>query len=145
MSNLKRFVLAAFAVALVLIIIGRVRQSPSNTPPSKEEVDERKRAEGPGAIANPYLLEYSGVYHVSPGGAEAFALADNGRASWTYGYKQNGKVETVTKPGSWVANEGFISISIEGNTGLIVENYDLKNGIFRNTESGLRYLTKRQP
>jgi len=91
-----------------------------------------------------FIKKYSGAYTVivagyNGGDSEAFALRPDGSAVWVEGYKHNGKIETRQKNGTWTAKEGVITISIQGNTGIIVEEYKLKNGTFR---SGDRYLKK---
>jgi hypothetical protein len=133
--------LLIFGVVIVVLIAFLVKVASKR----KEKVDTTPRQASVTPPANPYLSSYSGVYHISPDGTEAFALAENGLASWVYGYPENGKIKTVEKRGTWTAQENFITVSINGNTGVIVENYRLKNGIFRNAEDQGRYLTKRQP
>ena len=55
----------------------------------------------------------------------------------------NGNAKIMSKKnGIWTAEEGKIKITIQGNTGPIVEEYVLKNGKFVNTLSEDRYLQR---
>lgn len=90
-----------------------------------------------------YLSKYAGAYNVSPDGVEAFSLKADGTALWVYGWKENGKVKTTQKTGTWSASLGYIKIEINGNTGIIVEEYVFKAGKFRSKEDFSRYLIKR--
>jgi hypothetical protein len=142
MSNSNRLVLIAAAGMVVIFnLMRRPETSPTIFNRGTYEASKREAA----VVSNPFLSAYSGVYNISPDGAEAFALAENGRVSWVYGYPENGKITTVTKYGRWIAREDFITIWIDGNTGEIEESYRLKNGIFTSIADGTRYLTKRQP
>jgi len=99
---------------------------------------------------NKYLSTYSGGYTIeilgysSDNDAEAYALHENGNAKWMWikndGYG-NAKIMSE-KSGIWTAEEGNIKITIQGNTGPIVEEYVLKNGKFVNTLSEDRYLQR---
>jgi archaellum component FlaF (FlaF/FlaG flagellin family) len=97
-----------------------------------------------------YLATYSGGYTIeilgypSDNDVEAYALHENGSAKWMlivndrYG---NAKIMSE-KSGVWLADEGKIKVTIQGNTGPIVEEYVLKNGQFVNTLSEARYLKR---
>jgi hypothetical protein len=79
---------------------------------------------GTAFIQENYLKKYAGAYNVMVGndGSEAFALAANGSAVWIYGWKDSlGKLQTQKKYGEWTAKEGYIKITINGNTGKIVQ------------------------
>lgn len=99
---------------------------------------------------NKYLTTYSGGYTIeilgysSDNDVEAYALHKNGNAKWMLivndGY---GDAKIMSeKSGVWIADEGKIEIRIQGNTGLIEEEYVLKNGKFVNTLSEDRYLKR---
>ena len=91
-----------------------------------------------------YVKKYSGAYNIGLDGVEAYALREDGTCVWIYGWMSNGKMQTQQKSGTWTAKDGYISISINGNTGIIVEEYVFKNGRFVNKEDPSRYLKKRQ-
>jgi len=53
----------------------------------------------------------------------------------------SGVSQTVSdKTGTWAANKDTISITVEGNTGLMNDEYVLKNGRFVSTLNVDRYL-----
>jgi hypothetical protein len=100
------------------------------------------------AGAQNYIQQYSGAYNIyyttRTGSDEAYALKSNGTATWVYGWKDRyGKIQTKTKDGKWTAAKGSITVSINGNTGIITETYKLINGKFVSTEDRARYLKKR--
>jgi hypothetical protein len=90
-----------------------------------------------------YLERYAGAYSISPDGAEAYTLKSDGTAIWVFGWMESGKVKTQQKSGSWTAQQGKIKIKINGNTGLIIEDYEFKGGKFRSVEDFSRSLIKR--
>ncbi len=90
-----------------------------------------------------YLKKYSGAYNIGRDGVEAYALKEDGTCTWIYGWMSNGKLQTQQKNGTWTAREGYIKISINGNTGTIIEEYTLKNGQFVSKDDSNRYLKKR--
>jgi len=99
---------------------------------------------------NKYLSIYSGGYteeilgYSSNNDVEAYALHENGNAKWMWikndGYG-NAKIMSE-KIGIWTAEEGKIKITIQGNTGPIVEEYVLKNGKFFSTLFEDHYLKR---
>jgi hypothetical protein len=95
-----------------------------------------------GQVTN-FIKKYSGAYNIGRDAIEAYALKADGTCIWIYGWTSNGKLQTQKKYGKWTAREGYIRISINGNTGTIVEEYALKNGKFVNKEDSSRYLIKR--
>jgi len=100
---------------------------------------------GTAFIQETYLKKYTGAYSVMVGndGSEAFALAANGSAVWINGWKDSsGKPQTQKKYGEWTAKEGYIKITINGNTGKIVQEYRMKNGRFVNVDDSRMYLKK---
>lgn len=90
-----------------------------------------------------WIAKYSGAYGISPDGIEAYALRPDRTCSWIYGWKEGGQIKTKQKSGSWSAKEGYIRIAINGNTGVIVEEYYMRNGKFVNKDSSSRYLMKK--
>jgi len=92
-----------------------------------------------------FLKRYSGSYSIMVGsdGSEAYALAENGSAVWVYGWKDSsGKLQTQKKSGNWTAKEGYIKVTIQGNTGAIVQEYKLTNGRFVSVDDSRAYLKK---
>ena len=76
-------------------------------------------------------------------GSEAYALGVNGSAVWVNGLKDaSGKLQTQKKSGTWTAKEGYIKVTIQGNTGAIVQEYKLKNGRFVSVDDSRAYLKK---
>lgn len=89
-----------------------------------------------------YIKKYSAAYTIGSDTGEAYALKEDGTCKWIYGWMSNDKLKTQKKYGTWTAREGYIRISVSGNTGVIVEEYILKNGRFVNKEDSNRYLIK---
>jgi hypothetical protein len=92
-----------------------------------------------------FLKKYAGAYSIMVGndGSEAYALGENGSAVWVYGWKDStGKLQTQKKYGSWTAGEGYIKVTINGNTGKILQEYKLKNGRFVSVDDSRTYLKK---
>jgi hypothetical protein len=98
--------------------------------------------------AQEYLQKYAGAYTIVVSGysgdaSEAYALKPDGNAVWIYGWRDgHGKLQTQKKYGTWSTREGYLRISIAGNTGKIIEEYKMKNGRFVSTDSNDRYLKK---
>lgn len=99
------------------------------------------------SLSQNHLRQYSGSYNIfvtGLGSNEAYALKTDGNAVWVYGWKdKSGRIQTETKNGTWTASNGLITISINGNTGVITERYRLVNGKFVSTEDKKRYLRKK--
>ena len=97
---------------------------------------------------NPFLKKYASGYTIeikgikSQSDIEAYALTENGEAKWLWieNDGQGGAVLRQKKTGTWTATENKITIKIQGQSGLITEEYVLLNGIFVNTISNKRYL-----
>lgn len=99
---------------------------------------------------NKYLSIYSGGYTVEVKGyssdndVELYVLHNSGKAKWMHivndGYG-DAKI-MAEKTGVWTANEKKITLTIQGNTGPIVEEYVLKKGRFVNTLTDERYLKR---
>ncbi len=89
-----------------------------------------------------YIKKYSAAYSIGNETGEAYALKEDGTCTWIYGWMSSGKLKTQKKYGTWTAREGYIRVSVSGNTGIIVEEYILKNGRFVNKEDSNRYLVK---
>jgi hypothetical protein len=111
---------------------------------------ENKSSEMKESSNNKYLADYSGGYTIeilnysSDNDAEAYALHENGNAKWMLIVNDghgNAKIMSE-KNGVWSADDGKIKITIQGNTGAIVEEYVMKNGKFVNTLSEDRYLKR---
>ena len=89
-------------------------------------------------IVNPYHEKYAGGYTIEVKGytsdtdAELYVLHKSGSAKWMLITVQPGRQAKVVseKMGTWNASVDKITISIKGNTGLIVEEYSLIGGKF---------------
>ncbi len=89
-------------------------------------------------VVNPYHEKYAGGYMVEVKGytsdtdAELFVLHKSGSAKWMWIMVQSdGKTKIVSeKTGTWNASEDKITISVKGNTGLVVEEYKFIGGKF---------------
>lgn len=80
---------------------------------------------------------------VGSDGSEAYALGEDGSAVWINGWKDSkGKLQTQKKYGNWTAREGYIKVTINGNTGKIVQEYKLKNDRFVSVDDSRAYLRK---
>lgn len=112
--------------------------------------DEGQTTEKSHKPKNPYLTTYSGGYTIevtglgNTGDVELYVLADNGKSQWMLLKTAGGKEpEIVTrKYGTWTAEDSYIKILIDGNTGQLIEEYEMKGGIFYNKESSDRYLKR---
>ena len=87
---------------------------------------------------NPYLEKYAGGYTIEVKGypgksdAELYVLHQNGKAKWMFiEIDSKGQTNIMSeKLGNWTTSENKITITIKGNTGDLVEEYNLINGIF---------------
>ena len=101
---------------------------------------------------NVYLDKYAGGYQVdvnnisSNNDAEVYVLRNDGSAKWMYILNDgNGGAKIQSeKNGNWTASENNITITINGNSGSIIEEFDLKNGEFYDKLTGERKLTLKQ-
>ena len=133
-----KFLLKILFIFSILVFISCSPENKSNNS-SKTEVN------------SPYIKEYSGGYTIEIKGVnsddviEVYILSDNGKAKWLWIENENGEAITKSKKtGSWNAIENKIEININGNTGLITEEYILINNVFVNTLSDIRYLKKNE-
>lgn len=111
-------------------------------------LDSRNKSDQDSSEANPFLQKYAGGYTIEVKGissddaVEAFALNQNGKATWMYikdDVNGNPKISSK-KIGTWTAQEGKISVSVQGNTGVITEEYILNDEVFVSSFSSDRYL-----
>lgn len=101
-------------------------------------------------VDDTYLKIYSGGYTIEvdglgiTGDVELYVLADNGKAQWMYLVTSGRKEPEIMsrKYGSWSAKDSYVRISIDGNTGQLIEEYEMKDGVFRNKENQNRYLKR---
>jgi hypothetical protein len=104
-------------------------------------------------VTNEFQIKYAGAYTVeldnmsSNDAMEVYILRKDGTAKWMY-LKNDGSgganIESE-KPGSWKGTETSISITCEGNSGFITEDFQLKQGRFSDTLTGERYLKAKPP
>lgn len=130
--------IALVLVAMVPAIIKKLN-SPSEPLPDSTRLTSVE--------INSYHTKYAGGYTVevvgyTGSGTESFILRKDGTATWmlivpdaTKGARTEAK-----KYGTWTASENKVVISIRGNTGLIKEEFNYRNGKFRSTVSAGRYL-----
>ena len=96
------------------------------------------------------MAAYSGGYTIEVNGlpttreTELHVLADNGKAQWMHLRTNEGAEPDVLsrKYGTWTASSSYIRIAIDGNTGQLIEEYEMRNGVFYNKESADRYLKR---
>lgn len=101
-------------------------------------------------IDNIYQSAYSGGYTIEVRGLgvtrdiELYVLAENGKAQWMHLRTNGGREPDVLsrKYGTWTAEKSYIKIEIDGNTGQLIEEYEMRDGVFYNKESGDRYLKR---
>ena len=138
---MKRITVFTITAILTLILTSCVRNTNTNNKTSNKVQTE---------IKNPYLVKYSGGYTVevkevsSTNEIEAYALKDNGQAEWMW-IKNDGKGGAKIvgqKSGTWESSETKITINIKGNSGSIIEVYELQHGVFVNTLIKDRYLKR---
>lgn len=87
-----------------------------------------------------YMVETRGIPSSSP--VEVYNLHENGKSQWLF-VEVNNKGEAIikqTKEGTWTATDNSVSIKIKGNTGDLIENYEIKNKVLTNVENSGRYL-----
>jgi hypothetical protein len=130
--------LLAVVVVVILAFLGGLIKN--------RQLPEKRSTPTP-TVVNPYVKKYAGGYTIEVRGysgavVEAYALRDDGTASWMW-IEPNGiggAREVEKKTGTWNATETTITTKINGKSGLIVETYTLKNGVFVNNLSSDRYL-----
>lgn len=131
MKRIRGILILILLIPFALIgCVQQTKQNPADTPQTPQQ-------------ENPYLSQYSGTYEVMVKGypgtdTETFVLNRSGSSSWT---ASMGTLKS-TKRGTWTAKEGEIIITVQGNTGEIVETFKLQGGIFVSTMSPDRYLVK---
>lgn len=139
---MKRF----FTLAITsLIIIYSCESTKTNTHVSSKDSSVEN-------INNQYIEEYAGGYQVevknvsSHNSTEIYILRNDGSAKWMYILNDgNGGANVDSeKEGKWEATKNSITIEIKGNTGLITERFDLKNGEFYDDLTGERKLQLRR-
>ncbi len=131
------FLLAVIVVVILSFWAGLIKN---------RQLPEKRSYTTP-TVVNPYLKKYAGGYTIEVRGfsgavVEAYALREDGTASWMWiePNGMGGAREVEKKTGTWNATETTISTKINGKSGLIVEIYTLKNGVFVNNISSDRYL-----
>lgn len=135
---MKRILYYLLGILILCIHACNSNTQSSNSNSSEKNVDS----------LNLFLKEYAGAYTIEISGInnsdeiEAYTLHESGSAKWLYIVPDNveGAKLTSEKTGTWTAEDGKISITIQGNAGLITEDYELKNGRFINVLISDRYL-----
>jgi len=112
--------------------------------------EKREKVRKSEISTSPYLATYAGGYTIevkglgNTGDAELYILADNGKAQWMH-LKTQGRKEPeimTRKYGTWSADDFYLKITIDGNSGPIVEEYEMKAGVFYNKTEPYRYLKR---
>lgn len=90
-------------------------------------------------VTDQHMIYLAGTYNVTVSGyyggsRETYYLGKRGYAEWESG--------GVKKSGVWRYDSDGIVISINGNTGRIVEEYKEVNGILTNTDNPNRTMSK---
>ena len=131
------FLLAVVVVVILAFLVGMIKN---------RQLPEKRSSSTP-TLVNPYVKKYAGGYTIEVRGitgsvVEAYALREDGTASWMRiePNGMGGARETDKKNGTWDATETTITTKINGKSGLILETYTLKNGVFVNNLSRDRYL-----
>lgn len=115
-----------------------------------EELNDGVNNENSTEIKEDFKSNFAGTYTIEVKGVssdqevEVYDLDINGAAIWFWMENSgNGKaVIEDQKNGKWTADENGVTIKINGNSGIIAESYELKNGILTNTQLSKRYLKK---
>ena len=127
---------------IVLLLLGKARKQQTVPKPSP----------APAAVVNTFVTQYAGVYTValiessSDEAREVYELKEDGTAKWMWivpDAEQGVKVD-YEKTGAWTASEGRIEISVQGNSGMITEVFELRSGSFYSTKESDRYLKQNQ-
>jgi hypothetical protein len=119
---MRRFILGFILVIMIMAIIGKfVNKDDEQEYPNSGTFDATYQDSG----SAEFVEEYAGGYtveldNVSSGySTEAYALKNDGTATWMYITMKGGNAEvTSKKQGTWVAQKDRIEITIRGNTGL---------------------------
>jgi hypothetical protein len=132
----RKDVITLIVTVIILSMISYVTffKESERTAPIKEAAPEPVVAPTPAAEekpTNPHLSKYAGGYTVrvltkeTPGVAEVYILNENGNAKWMWLEDDGtGGVKKVSeKTGTWTAEKNKISISIQGNSGLLKEEF----------------------
>ena len=113
---------------------------------SKTKPNSTKAHSTPVAVSQ-YVKKYAGGYTIEVKGfsglaTEAYALRDDGTATWMWiEPNSTGGAKVVDKKtGSWEATATSITTKINGKSGIIIESYTVRNGIFVSNSSSDRYL-----
>ncbi|MEO5912255.1 MAG: hypothetical protein ABIP95_15310 [Pelobium sp.] len=136
---MKRILTLPILFCLLNFSCGNVNSSNQNTSVDTSKNNDKN---------DEYLTKYSGGYTVeldnvsSNNSAEVYILKNDGTAKWMYIKNDgNGGAEIDSeKLGEWKATETNITITCEGNSGPITEDFKLKDGRFYDTLTGERYL-----
>jgi hypothetical protein len=141
------FFLAIIALIFVAVIANKNAQKPSDADNRTSEIFTQKTtpqkittAEVKPKPISKYLHKYAGEYTIlvddffDASVTEKLILDSEGNCTWKW--IQNGSVQS-TKYGTWTAEKGYIYTVVQGNSGELPEDFNFKNGAFRN---GHRYL-----
>ncbi|SDF25101.1 hypothetical protein SAMN05421636_1311 [Pricia antarctica] len=100
--------------------------------------------------SNKLRKKYAGTYKIEVSGTsskeqvEVYILNTDGKAEWlwiNYGKSKTG-ITDDRKSGDWIADTNSITISIKGNSGMISETYQEKNGSLINKQLSKRRLER---
>lgn len=137
-KSMKKFFLLSITS---LLIICSCENNKTNTHVSAKSSNVEK-------INDEYIEKYAGGYEVEVKGissynsVEVYILRKDGSAKWMYILNDgNGGANVDSeKDGKWEATKTSITIDINGNTGLITEKFNLKDGEFYDDLTGARKL-----
>ncbi len=137
--NRKVFLIIGLGIVIIALLVSKARDNrlnPNSAPPAVTKT------------VNKYIYLYAGSYYVRIDGMgageaeEVFVLHKDGTAKWIWivpDRSAGAKVDSE-KSGSWTASGGRIVISVQGNTGVITEEFNQNGGRFQSTTSRDRYL-----
>lgn len=137
------FVIIGIALVMIALDNNKMEQVTETIAPVHSPSSSVSNHANPAPVQEQdFVAKYAGTYYIKVDGvpdgknAEIYFLGADGRADWMF---TDGINKTV-KSGKWYATENIININIQGNSGLITETYQLKNGIWK---TGSRYLDKK--
>ncbi|RYD50677.1 MAG: hypothetical protein EOP52_13530 [Sphingobacteriales bacterium] len=132
----------------IIVLVGFVSFLYSCSGSNADDISSQEQTTTHAPTTSPYTSKYAGSYVIDVKGApssqevEGYALRRDGTAKWMLIVNDgNGGASIQSeKNGTWVAEQDKIVVSIEGNTGLIQETWQLQNGLFYDANNSNRHL-----